>query len=225
MHAARFVSAPRFGLGLRPAAARSHSTIIMAAKRVLVPIGTGSEEMEAIIAVDVLRRAGAEVTVASVEDSDTVVCSRGVVIVADKKIDDCAAEHYDLIALPGGMPGAERLRDSQTLIDMLDRQAAAGKPHAAICATPAVALQPHGFLDGKKATAHPAFVDKLADGSAAEIRVVADGVLTTSRGPGTAFEFALALVKQLYGEEKMVEVAGPMVMYAGWKEAVDGSGR
>lgn len=197
----------------------------MSAKRVLVPIGTGSEEMEAIITVDVLRRAGAEVTVASVEPGLEVACSRGVKIVADRLIDDCAAEHYDLIALPGGMPGAERLRDSATLIGLLDRQAAAGKPHAAICATPAVALQPNGFLDGKRATAHPAFVDKLADRSAAEERVVADGVLTTSRGPGTAFEFALALVKQLYGEEKMAEVAGPMVMYDGWKEAVNGAGR
>ena len=123
------------------------------------------------------------------------------------------------------MPGAERLRDSETLIGLLDKQSAAGKPFAAICATPAVALEHHGFLKGKKATAHPAFADKLSDNSEVQTRVVADGVLTTSRGPGTAFEFALALVKQLYGEEKMVEVAGPMVMYEGWKDAVDGSGR
>ena len=97
--------------------------------------------------------------------------------------------------------------------------------HAAICATPAVALEVHGFLKGKKATAHPAFTNKLTDNSEAQRRVVADGVLTTSRGPGTAFEFALALVKQLYGEAKMEEVAGPMVMYDGWKESVDGAGR
>lgn len=75
----------------------------------------------------------------------------------------------------------------------------------------AAALHPAGFLAGKKATAHPAFSDRLADQSAVPQRVVVDGRLTTSRGPGTAFEFALALVKQLYGEEKMREVAGPMV--------------
>jgi 4-methyl-5(b-hydroxyethyl)-thiazole monophosphate biosynthesis len=197
-----------------------------AAKRVLVPIGTGSEEMEAVITIDVLRRAGADVVVASVEPGNLEVnCSRGVKIVADKLIDDVVTEHFDLIALPGGMPGAERLRDSEALIGLLDKQAAAGKAHAAICATPAVALEVHGFLKGKKATAHPAFVDKLTDNSEAKRRVVADGVLTTSRGPGTAFEFALALVKQLYGEAKMEEVAGPMVMYDGWKEAVDGAGR
>jgi len=195
------------------------------AKRVLVPIGTGSEEMEAVITIDVLRRAGADVIVASVETALEVNCSRGVKIVADKLIDDVVTEHFDLIALPGGMPGAERLRDSEALIGLLDKQAAAGKPHAAICATPAVALEPHGFLKGKKATAHPAFTDKLADNSEAQRRVVADGVLTTSRGPGTAFEFALALVKQLYDEGKMEEIAGPMVMYDGWKDAVEGSGR
>lgn len=201
---------------------QSIRTMATAAKRVLVPIGTGSEEMEAVIVIDVLRRAGADVTVASVEPSSLeITCSRGVKILADKLIDDCTAEHFDLIALPGGMPGAERLRDSQPLIGLLDKQAAAGKPHAAICATPAVALEPHGFLKGKKATAHPAFTQTLSDDSHADKRVVADGVLTTSRGPGTAFEFALALVKQLYGEEKMVEVAGPMVMPPGWKDSID----
>jgi 4-methyl-5(b-hydroxyethyl)-thiazole monophosphate biosynthesis len=195
------------------------------AKRVLVPIGTGSEEMEAVITIDVLRRAGADVVVASVETALEVNCSRGVKIVADTLIDDVVTEHFDLIALPGGMPGAERLRDSEALIGLLDKQAAAGKAHAAICATPAVALEPHGFLKGKKSTAHPAFTDKLADSSEAQRRVVADGILTTSRGPGTAFEFSLALVKQLYGEGKMEEIAGPMVMYDGWKDAVDGAGR
>ena len=189
-------------------------------KKVLVPIGTGSEEMEAVITIDVLRRAGADVVVASVEDDLIVVCSRGVKLVADKLIDDVTADHFDLIALPGGMPGAERLRDSEALINMIDRQVAAGKLHAAICATPAVALEHHGFLKGKKATAHPAFIGKLTDGSEAERRVVVDGLLTTSRGPGTAFEFALELVKQLFGEEKMVEVAGPMVMYEGWEKGL-----
>lgn len=119
------------------------------------------------------------------------------------------------------MPGAERLRDSSTLIDLLDKQQSAKKPLAAICATPAVALETHGFLKGKKATAHPAFADKLSDGSEVTRRVVVDGMLTTSRGPGTAFEFALTLVKELYGVEKMKEVAGPMVMYAGWEDSVD----
>lgn len=182
-------------------------------KAVLVPIGTGTEEMEAVITIDVLRRAGAAVTVASVENSLEVTCSRGVKLVADQLISEAAAQQYDLIACPGGMPGAERLRDSSTLSQLVKQQQAAGKLYAAICATPAVFFESQGILDGRKATAHPAFSDKLSNQEAVQQRVVVDGKLTTSRGPGTAFEFALALVKQLYGDDKVKEVAGPMVMY------------
>jgi 4-methyl-5(b-hydroxyethyl)-thiazole monophosphate biosynthesis len=123
-----------------------------------------------------------------------------VKLVADQLIADAAAQQYDLIACPGGMPGAERLRDSSTLSQLVKQQQASGKLYAAICATPAVFFESQGILDGRKATAHPAFSDKLANQEAVLQRVVVDGKLTTSRGPGTAFEFALALVKQLYGE-------------------------
>ncbi|PSC68327.1 dihydroxyacetone kinase [Micractinium conductrix] len=187
-----------------------------APKRVLVPVGNGSEEMEAVITIDVLRRAGAEVTVASVEPDLTVTCSRAVKLVADAPISECAAQEWDLIALPGGMPGAERLRDCAALTELVAKQKAAGKLHAAICATPGVAFEPQGILAGKRATSHPAFSGKLSNQEAVEQRVVVDGTLVTSRGPGTAFEFALALVKELYGEEKMREVAGPMVMAPGY---------
>ncbi|CAD7703639.1 unnamed protein product [Ostreobium quekettii] len=184
-----------------------------AGKSVLVPVGNGVEEMEAVITIDVLRRAGAEVTVASVEDDVKVTCSRGVQLVADANIAECATTEYDLIALPGGMPGAERLRDSEVLAKLLGEQASRKGLYAAICASPAVVFQSQNLLNGRKATSHPAFVDRLADQSSAASRVVVDGNLTTSRGPGTAFEFALSLVQQLFGEEKMKEVAGPMVMY------------
>lgn len=190
------------------------------AKTALIPIATGSEEMEAVITIDVLRRAGAQVTVASVEDSLEVMMSRNVKLVADKLITDCENDSYDIIALPGGMPGAERLRDSTPLMDMVKRQKESDRLHAAICATPAVAFEPHHLLEEKLATCHPGFTSKLSDQTAAHRRVVVDGTLTTSQGPGTAFEFALSLVKQLYGEEKMKEVAGPMVMYKGWDESV-----
>lgn len=180
---------------------------------VLVPIGKGTEEMEAVITIDVLRRAGAKVTVASVENSLEVTCSRGVKIVADKLISDVSEEVFDLIACPGGMPGAERLRDNQILESLLRAQRSSGRRLAAICATPAIFFQPKGLLDGSKATAHPAFSDKLSDQSNVADRVVVDGTLTTSRGPGTAFEFALSLVSQLFGPEKAQQVAAPMVMY------------
>ena len=181
-------------------------------KKVLVPIADGSEEIEAVCIIDVLRRAGAEVTVASVEKELQITASRGVKIVADTRIEDCTETSFDLIALPGGMPGAERLRDSRPLADLLRRQKDAEMPYAAICAAPAVALQPHGLLEGRKATTHPGFVDQLNDSSAAESRVVADDTVVTSRAPGTAIEFALALVALLFGEEKAEEVAEPMLV-------------
>ncbi len=142
---------------------------------------------------------------------------------ADVSISDAAqaakgaAGPYDLIALPGGMPGAERLRGSASLVELVAQQRAAGRLHAAICATPAVFLEAEGLLAGRRATAHPAFSDRLADQGAVAQRVVVDGPLTTSRGPGTAFEWALELVKQLYGADKAREVAGPMVMGEGLK--------
>ncbi len=181
-------------------------------KKILVPIGNGTEEIEAVCIIDVLRRAGAEVTVASVEKELQITASRGVKIVADARIEDCAKTSFDLIALPGGMPGAERLRDSKPLADLLRRQKADEKPYAAICAAPAVALQPHGLLEGRKATTHPGFVDQLADAASAENRVVTDGTVVTSRAPGTAIEFALALVALLYGRDKAEEVAEPMLV-------------
>lgn len=128
-------------------------------------------------------------------------------LVADCLIGDAAGgEAYDLIALPGGMPGAERLRDSAALNELMRQQRSSGRLSAAICATPAVFLQAKGLLDGRRATAHPAFSGQLADQSAVGQRVVVDGDLTTSRGPGTAFEFALELVRQLYSEDKAREV-------------------
>lgn len=143
----------------------------------------------------------------------TLAGSRGVKITADQLISEAAGRQYDLIALPGGMPGAERLRDSTELNRLLQEQQASGGLYAAICATPAVFLEAKGMLAGKQATAHPAFADKLSNQAAVQQRVVVDGQLTTSRGPGTAFEWSLSLVKQLYGEDKMKEVSGPMVMY------------
>ncbi|PNH05527.1 Chaperone protein YajL [Tetrabaena socialis] len=193
---------------------RSRRVVAMVAdSTVLIPIATGTEEMEAVIMIDVLRRAGAKVVVASTESGLVVTCSRGVKIVADQLIADCSSHCYDLIACPGGMPGAERLRDCAVLSDMVASQRAAGRLYAAICATPAVFFEAKGLLEGKAATAHPAFSGDLKDQSKVDERVVVDGNLTTSRGPGTAFEFSLALVKQLYDEEKAQAVAAPMVMY------------
>jgi len=181
-------------------------------KTVLVPIADGTEELEAVAIIDVLRRAGAAVTVASVTGIRQVTASRKVVIVADVLIEACAQEDYDLVVLPGGMPGAANLRDSAELIRILKRQREKDGLYGAICASPAVVLEHHGLLQGRRATCHPDFVDRLTAADRADARVVVDGNCLTSRGPGTAVEFALALVERLYGADRRKEVAGPMVI-------------
>ncbi|NLE44088.1 MAG: DJ-1/PfpI family protein [Chloroflexi bacterium] len=178
---------------------------------VLVPIADGTEEIEATCIIDVLRRAQAAVTVASV-DALQITASRGTRIVADCLIDDCANEIYDLIALPGGMPGAEHLRDSKTLVALLTDQQDNGRMVGAICAAPVVVLQHHGLLAGHRATCHPSFADQLQNTRAIEQRVVVDGNCITSRGPGTALEFAVKLVQMLYGEGTANEIARAMLM-------------
>jgi len=180
-------------------------------KRVLIPIADGCEEIEAVTIIDILRKAGADVVVASI-DQLQVTASRGVKLMADRLISDCVGEVYDLIALPGGMPGAEHLRDSVELVQMLKRQKAEGNLYAAICASPAVVFQPHGLLEGKKATCHPGRIETLENTEAVDLPVVVDGNCITSRGPGTALEFSLKLVELLFDEQKMKEVAGPLAM-------------
>ncbi len=179
-------------------------------KTVLVPIADGVEEIETVSVIDVLRRAGAEVTVAATGDDLQVKASRGVNLVADQHIRDCANRTYDLIAIPGGMPGAENLRDSPELTSLLKKQKEEQRYHAAICAAPAVVFQSHGLISGK-ATCHPNFTEQLSNQEEVNSRVVVDGMCITSRGPGTALEFALKLVEILYDQEKMEEVAAPML--------------
>jgi len=181
------------------------------AKKVLVPIADGSEEIEAVCIIDTLRRAGAEVTVASV-DGIQVTASRGVKLVADTLIAKCTSQTYDGIALPGGMPGAEHLRDSAPLIDLLTKQKQAGRLYAAICASPAVVLRPHGLIEKVKATCFPSVRGKLDPAYASDERVVVAGNCVTSQGPGTAIEFALKLVELLFGPAKAKEVGAAMLV-------------
>ena len=180
-------------------------------KKVLVPIADGSEEIEAVCIIDTLRRGGSDLTVASVGQLQ-VTASRGVKIVADARIAECVNRTYDCIALPGGMPGAEHLRDSAELIDLLKKQKQTGRLYAAICASPAIALRPHGLLDKVRATCFPAFRDRLDPAYASDERVVVDGNCVTSQGPGTAIEFALKLVELLFGAEKAAAVAAAMLV-------------
>jgi 4-methyl-5(b-hydroxyethyl)-thiazole monophosphate biosynthesis len=185
------------------------------AKDVLVPIADGSEDLEAICIVDVLRRAGAAVTLASVAALE-VVASKGIKLIADRLLADCIDATYDLIALPVGMPGSEHLRDCPELIEALKRQRAEGRLYAAICAAPAVALFPHGLLQGRRATCHPNFAHLASGVDMVDATVVVDGNCVTSRGAGTAVEFSLTLVELLYGKEKAREIAQGMVFTRDW---------
>ena len=194
-------------MALRAAATTSAGAV----KRVLVPIADGSEEIETSCITDTLVRAGAEVTVASVEATTTCTMSRGLKIVADALVTDLGNDEFDLVALPGGMPGAERLRDSDALDAILRKQDARRAPLAAVCASPAVILKSKGILRSQ-ATCYPAppFVEALGD--IADGDVVRDGHITTSRGPGTSLKFALDLVDQLYGPEKAEELRAQMLV-------------
>jgi len=179
-------------------------------RKALVPIADGTEELEAVTIIDVLRRAGTAVTVASV-DGIEVTGSRGTRLKADCLMHECAEATFDLVALPGGIPGSEHLRDSKELIALLRRQADAGRPYAAICAAPVVVLQHHGLLGGRAATCHSSLAAKLENPEAAGQPVVTDGPCTTSRGAGTAMAFALRLVAVLYGEDKARQVETALV--------------
>lgn len=178
-------------------------------KKVLVPVADGTEELEAAAIIDCLRRAGADVKVASVQNLQITTC-RKIKIVADCLLKDCVNEVFDMIALPGGMPGAEHLRDCRDLIEMLKKQKDAGRYYAAICASPAVVLAHHNLLADKKATCYPSMGGNLK--TFVNQRVVADGNCITSQGPGTVLEFSLKLVEVLFGAEKSRELAKAMLV-------------
>jgi 4-methyl-5(b-hydroxyethyl)-thiazole monophosphate biosynthesis len=180
-------------------------------KKILVPVGNGTEELEAICIVDVLKRAGANVTIASVNE-EIVTAAQGTRFFSDVLIQDCVDKSYDLIVLPGGIPGVNNLRDSEVLTDLLKKHVAENKTYAAICAAPSIVLEHHGFLKGKKATCHPGFADQLSNKDSIKSNVVIDGNCITSRGAGTALEFSLTLVEILFGAEKRKNVSGGLAL-------------
>lgn len=165
-------------------------------KRVLVVLAEGFEEIEAVTPMDILRRAGVEVVVASVGKLE-VKGAHGIVVRADVLIEN-VEDLPDAVVLPGGMPGASNLNDSPAVISLLRRMKEKDKIIAAICASPGLALASSGVLDGKKATCYPGFEKGFGPKTTfVRDRVVTDGKVITSRGPGTAFEFSLELVRQL----------------------------
>jgi len=180
--------------------------------RVLVPLADGIEMIEALSVVDVFRRAAVQVDIAAVGSELQVTSSHKVKVTADCLLADCTANEYDLIVLPGGIPGAENLQKSEILKDMLQKQQSANKYYGAICAAPALVLEHHGLLEGKKATCHPGFAAKLTSQENTGERVVADGNCVTARGAGVSIEFGLELLEVLLGAEKRKEVEKGMAI-------------
>jgi 4-methyl-5(b-hydroxyethyl)-thiazole monophosphate biosynthesis len=172
--------------------------------RVLCVIADGFEEIETVAPVDLLRRAGAEVVVASLRPERKVTGRCEVVLHADASVDEVSEQPFDLLLIPGG-PGVKALRTDGRPAQWARRQIEAGRKVAAICAAPTV-LADAGVLAGRRFTAHASVLDELPEARLGE-RVVEDGALITSRGAGTAVEFGLALVRWLFDQSKADEVA------------------
>lgn len=179
--------------------------------KVLVPIANGTEELEAVTVIDTLARAGCHVTVASVHSnrSDLLVCcAQGTKIVSDKLMKDCMDEEFDLIVCPGG-PGVSSLKECPHLTQLLQKQEEKKKLIAGICAAPSVVLQNLGILEGKEATCEPSEKLESLPKPCHDRVVVSDNVIT-SQAPGTALEFSLKLVEQLFDKSKANQIANMM---------------
>jgi 4-methyl-5(b-hydroxyethyl)-thiazole monophosphate biosynthesis len=174
----------------------------------LVILAPGFEEMEAVICIDVLRRASVAVTTAALSDA-SVRGSRGIVVVAEQSLDAIKDTPFDVVILPGGQPGATHLREDPRVRQLLLGQNERGGMLAAICAAPMV-LEAAGLLVGRAATSFPGV--ELSTAAYRTEAVVEDGNVVTSRGPGTAFEFALTLTRRLVGEEMAAKVRAALVL-------------
>jgi 4-methyl-5(b-hydroxyethyl)-thiazole monophosphate biosynthesis len=173
---------------------------------VLIPLAQGCEELEAVTIIDLLRRAEVKVITASL-DEKPVVASRGTKLLADTTLDKVINENFDMVVLPGGLPGADYLNEDKRIHKILSKAVDNDCYVAAICAAPKV-LASAGLLNNKKATAYPGVLEALGN-NAVEITGVAvqqDGKVLTSRGPGTAMDFALQIITCLLGNEKCKQV-------------------
>ncbi len=177
--------------------------------RVLMPVADGTEDVEAVAPADLLRRAGCEVCVTSV-DGEVVACGRGTRLVADAPWEAVDPACYDAIVVPGGARGVDRLAAHTGVLNALRAAAAADRWIAAICAGPLV-LQAAGVIRGRAVTCHPAVAARLTDATRRNEPVVVDGRIVTSQGAGTAVAFALTLIQCLCGSETARRVAADIV--------------
>ncbi len=184
-------------------------------KKALVLLAEGAEEMEVSILVDVLRRGVVDVVLAGVAGDAAVTCSRGLRMLPDLALESLSTDDskgFHAIVMPGGAGGAAALAADVRVGELLRGQEERGALLAAICAAP-LALVAHGVGRGKQMTSHPSVAAEVGEhGSWLDAAVVLDQNLMTSQGPGTSFEFALALVAELQGEEQAEALRGPMIL-------------
>jgi 4-methyl-5(b-hydroxyethyl)-thiazole monophosphate biosynthesis len=183
----------------------------MAKPDILVPLAQGCEELEAVTITDLLTRAGFNVVTAGLDDKP-VKASRGMVLMPDTTMQQVMDKSFDLMVLPGGLPGADHLRENELVQAKLKQMIAEDRYTAAICAAP-MALATAGALEDKTATSYPGSLDKfpVAGLKYVDDPVVIDGKVVTSRGPGTAMDFALTLIELLAGKEQRDAVEGPLL--------------
>jgi len=178
--------------------------------RVAVVLADGFEEVEAMSIVDVLRRAEIETVVAGLHDGH-IISARKVKVIPDTVIDTIKADDFDMFVLPGGQPGADNMNGDARVRELIKSFYAKGKRISAICAAPIV-LAGAGILQGKRVTSYPTYKDKLGNVIYEEKTVVEDGNILTSRGPGTALDFALAIVARLVSKEKAQKIKEAMLV-------------
>jgi len=184
------------------------------AKKVIVLLAEGFEEVEAVTIVDYLRRAGVNVTIAAITLFMTVRGARGIKVDADTLLAgvDAAIGNWDAVILPGGQKGATNIAACEEACKLIKNMAAAGKPVCAICASPALVLSPLGLLTGKRFTCYPGMEEKVNEGVWSGDKVVVDGNIITSRGAGTAGFFAVAIIEKLLGEEAAKKTADAVLL-------------
>ncbi len=181
--------------------------------RVVVFLADGFEEVEAMAIVDVLRRADIDTVIAGLHDGP-VTSARKVKVIPDAVIDAVKADDFDMVVLPGGQPGADNLNADNRVKELLMGFSKKGKLTGAICAAPIV-LAGAGLLQGKHATSYPSYKDRLGTVVYEEKTVVEDGNVLTSRGPGTALNFGLAIVARLVNKEKAQKIGEAMLVGPG----------
>ena len=180
---------------------------------VAIMLADGFETVEALAVADVLYRAGVRSDLISVTDARHVTSSHGIRVVADLMLEDVDLSTYALLFLPGGLPGTTNLKATPAIQAEVLRRSDAREPIAAICAAPSI-LAELGVLDGRHATANPAFVKAIAEGGAIvhENPVVVDEFIITSRGAGTSLELGLEIVRQLLGDDEVEEISRGVVL-------------